>query len=106
MVTEAGFITIPTYIENLVVKKMALYYFQPDGFVVKGTKNECGLDQNLNKIKRFTENHNGLFNLVSKSNNEAIIRISGAIGLVFEKIVNEKENEINEKQYKLFSEAN
>ena len=61
MVTEAGFITIPTYIENLVVKKMALYYFQPDGFVVKGTKNECGLDQNLNKIKRFTENHNGFY---------------------------------------------
>ncbi|WP_157455693.1 hypothetical protein [Carnobacterium maltaromaticum] len=85
---------------------MALYYFQPDGFVVKGTKNECGFDQNLNKIKRFTENHNGLFKLVSKGNNEAIIRISGAIGLVFEKIVNEKENEINEKQYKLFSEAN
>ena len=106
MVTGAGFIVLPKYIENLVVKKMEICESQPDGFLLHGTKNECGLQQNLTKIKRFTESHNGYYKLVLMGQNEAVITISGAIGLVFEKIVNEKENKINGKQYELFSQIN
>lgn len=106
MVTEAGFITIPHYIKNLVVKKMELYDYQPDGFVVKGTKNECGLEQNLIKIKRFTENHNGFYELVSIDENEAIVCVTGSVGLQFEKILKEKEVELNGKQFELFSQIN
>ncbi|WP_366533607.1 hypothetical protein ACOJIU_18650 (plasmid) [Carnobacterium maltaromaticum] len=105
-ITEAGFLVLPKYIEKLVKDKIVIYDNQPDGFMIYGTKNENGLEQNLLKIKRFIEKHNGFYELVFKNNNEAIIIISGAIGLAFEKLLNEKENKINGKQYELFSQIN
>lgn len=105
-ITEAGFPVLPKYIEKLIIAKVKLYDYQPDGFVMIGTKNENGLEQNLLKIKRFSEKHNGFYELVLKSNNEAVIIISGAIGLAFEKLLNEKENKIDGKQYELFSQIN
>lgn len=105
-ITEAGFLILPKYIEKLIISKVRLYDYHPDGFVMIGTKNENGLELNLQKIKRFIQNHNGFYELVSKSNNEAVIIISGAIGLVFEKILNDKENIVDGKQYELFSQIN
>ncbi|WP_157456771.1 hypothetical protein [Carnobacterium maltaromaticum] len=105
-ITEAGFLVLPKYIEKLVRDKIVLYDNQPDGFIIYGTKNEGGLNQNLTKIKRFIEKHNGFYELVSKEKNEAIIIVSGSVGLVFEKLVNEQELKINGKQYELFSQIN
>lgn len=106
MVTTAGLIRIPKYMETLVKANLIINEEKPNEFYVLNGRMKKSLPTKLNKIRTFVESHGGSYELVTLSvfipmdSDELIsgacIKIYGNVSCLFETILNQKqEEEIN-----------
>ena len=103
MVTIAGLIRIPKYMQTLIEANLIINEERPNEYYILNGKMKKSLPSKLNKIRAFVEAHGGSYELVNPSvfipiDSEelisgACIKIYGNVSCLFETILYKKEEE-------------